>query len=47
MGGNIINYSGDRGTPTADMLPLKILFNSIISTEGTRFMTADIKNFSS
>ena len=45
VGGNKINYPGDVGTPTADMLLVKILFNSIISTEGAKFMTADIKNF--
>ena len=45
VGGNRINYPGDVGTPTADMLLVKILFNSIISTKGEKFMTADIKNF--
>ena len=45
VGGDRINYPGDCGTPTADMLLVKILFNSIISTEGARFMTGDIKNF--
>ena len=45
VGGNKINYPGDVGTPTADMLLAKILFNSVISTKGARFMTADVKNF--
>ena len=45
VGGNRINYPGDVGTPTADMLLAKILFNSIISTKNARFMTGDIKNF--
>ena len=45
VGGNKINYPGDVGTPTAGMLLVKILFNSIISTEGATFMIADIKNF--
>ena len=44
-GGNKINYPFDVGTPTADMLLVKILFNSIVSTKGAKFMTADIKNF--
>ena len=43
-GGQWINYPGDVGTPTADMLLVKILFNSTISTEGSEFVTADIKN---
>eukprot|EP00970_Alexandrium_tamarense_P007415 scaffold1352_cov72-Alexandrium_tamarense.AAC.1 len=45
MGGDRINYPGEVGTPTADLLLVKILFNSIISTHGARCMTADIKNF--
>lgn len=32
-------------TPTADLLMSKLLFNSVISSEGARFMTAGIKNF--
>ena len=42
VGGNRINYRGDVGTPTADMLLAKILFNSVISTKNARFMTGDI-----
>ena len=33
------------GTPTADILLDKILFNSVISTKNARFMTGDVKNF--
>jgi hypothetical protein len=32
VGGDRINYPFDVGTPTADMLLVKLLFNSIIST---------------
>ena len=45
VGGNRINYPGDVGTPTADMLLAKIIFNSVISTKGAKFMTADISIF--
>jgi hypothetical protein len=46
MGGNIINYPDHCGTPTAvDILTVKLLFNSVISTSYTKFMTIDIKNF--
>ena len=46
VGGNHINYPGrEGGTPTAGMLLIKILFNSVISIKGARFMTGDIKNF--
>jgi hypothetical protein len=33
------------GTPTAEMLVAKILFNSVVSTKNARFMTMDIANF--
>ena len=45
MGGNFINYPDDCGTPTADLLTVKLMFNSIISTSGAKFMTIDIKDF--
>ena len=32
MGSNLIHYPGNCGTPTADLLTVKLLFNSIIST---------------
>ena len=45
MGGNLINYPDDCGTPTADLLTVKLMFNSVISTPGAKFMTIDIKDF--
>jgi len=45
VGGNLINYPGDCGTPTADMLTVKLLLNNVISTPYAKFMTIDIKNF--
>ena len=45
MGGNRINYPGDCGTPTADILTVKLLLNSVISTQHAKFMTIDIKDF--
>ncbi len=44
-GGDQVHYPGDAGTPTADLLTVKLLLNSIISTENARFMTMDIKDF--
>jgi hypothetical protein len=44
-GGDRVHYPGDAGTPTADLLTVKLLVNSIISTENARFMTMDIKDF--
>ena len=45
VGGDRINYPDDCGAPTADMLTVKLLLNSVISTKGARFMTIDIKDF--
>ena len=45
IGGNLINFPGDCGTPTADLLTVKLLFNSIISTPNAKFMSIDIKDF--
>ena len=45
VGGDRINYPGEVATPTADMLVAKLMFNSVISTPGARFMTMDISNF--
>jgi CO/xanthine dehydrogenase FAD-binding subunit len=45
IGGNLINYPGDSGTPTADLPTVKLLFNSIISTPNAKFMSIDIKDF--
>jgi hypothetical protein len=45
VGGDRITYPGDCGTPTADLLTVKILLNSIVSTMGAKFMTIDIKDF--
>ena len=45
VGGNLINYPWDVSTATAEMLLVKIFFNSIISTRGARFMSIDISNF--
>ena len=36
---------GDCGTPTADLLTVKLMFNSIILTPNAKFMTIDIKDF--
>jgi len=45
MGGNLINYPDDVGSPTANLLLIKIFLNSVISTKGARFAGADISNF--
>jgi hypothetical protein len=45
VGGDRVHYPFDAGMPTADLLTVKLLINSVISTPGARFFTMDIKNF--
>ncbi len=45
MGRNLVNYPNDCGTPTTDLLTIKLMFNSIISTPNAKFMTIDVKDF--
>ncbi|EJK62784.1 hypothetical protein THAOC_16590 [Thalassiosira oceanica] len=45
VGGNRINYTGEVGTPTAEMLLVKVMLNSVVSTPGAQFMTTDISDF--
>ena len=40
----MIDYPGDVGTPTADLITVKLLINSVIFTSNAKFMTLDIKN---
>ncbi len=38
MGSNLINYPGNCGTPTANLLTTELLFNSVILTPHLKFM---------
>eukprot|EP00978_Attheya_sp_CCMP212_P043772 scaffold291365_cov94-Attheya_sp.AAC.1 len=44
-GGNKIDYPGDVATPTAELITVKCLFISVISTPGAKAMAADAANF--
>jgi hypothetical protein len=44
-GGNLINYPGKLSTRTADLTTSKLMWNSLLSTEGAKYMCLDIKNF--
>ena len=44
-GGNLINYPGELTTQTADLTTSKLMWNSVLSTEGAKYMCLDIKNF--
>ena len=45
VGGDSINYPGEVATPTAKVIVAKLLFNSVVSTPGAKFMTMDISHF--
>jgi hypothetical protein len=45
VGGDIIDYSGDVDTSTADITTLKILINITLSTKDAATMMTDIKNY--
>jgi hypothetical protein len=45
IGGNLIDYPGDKSSPTADLLTYKIHVNDIISTPDARCVNWDIENF--
>ena len=45
IGGNRVFYNGVKYTPNAEQTTVKILFNSVISTKGGKFMTIDLKDF--
>ena len=44
-GGDCVHFPGNAGTPTVDLLTVKLLLNSVISTKNARFMTMDTKDF--
>ena len=44
IGRNLLDYEGNTKTPTADLITMKLLLNSVLSTPGAKFMTFDVKN---
>jgi len=45
VGGNLIEYPYELTTRTADLTTSKVMWNSVISTPGSRYICADVKNF--
>jgi hypothetical protein len=45
VGGNLLHYPGNCGTPTVDMITVKLHLNSVISTKNARYCTIDMKDF--
>jgi hypothetical protein len=44
-GGDRVHYPYNAGTPTTNLLTIKLLINSVILMPGARFFTMDMKNF--
>jgi hypothetical protein len=42
---NLITYKGDTSTQMADLTTSKLLWNSMLSTKGAKYMCLDLKNF--
>ena len=45
IGNNQVNYPHDCGIPTSNLLIVKLLLNSVVSTPGAKFITVNIKYF--
>jgi hypothetical protein len=45
VGGNWIDYPGNKSTPMADLTTAKLLINSTISNPGAKFLGIDLTNF--
>jgi hypothetical protein len=45
VGGDQIEYPGDKSTRTAGLSTAKLLINSVISTQGAKLLVIDINNF--
>jgi hypothetical protein len=45
IGGDQVDYPGDYATKGADLVTTKCLFDSVISTDGAKFMNLVVKDF--
>jgi hypothetical protein len=45
VGADWVNYRGNCGMPTVDMVTVKLHLNSVILTKGARYCTIDLKDF--
>ena len=45
VGGDKVDYPGDKSTPTSELTTAKCLINSILSTANAKGLCIDIKNF--
>ena len=44
-GGNLLTYRGNVSTRTADLSTSKLLWKSVLNTDGAKYMCLDINNF--
>ena len=44
-GGDKLDFCGDASSVAASLATVKLLLNSVVSTKGEKFTTADIKDF--
>ncbi len=45
VGGNLLHYPGGCGTPTIDMITVKLHLNSVVSTKNACYCTIDLMDF--
>ena len=45
MGGNLIDFPGDKSTHSADLITVKCLLNNVVSTPGAKAACIDLKDF--
>ena len=45
VGGDKLNFCGYASSVAASLATVKLLLNSVVSTKGAKFTTADIKDF--
>ena len=45
VGGDKLDFCGDASSVAASLATVKLLLNSVVSTKGEKFTTADIKDF--
>ena len=45
VGGDMVKYPGDCGTPTVELTTVKLLLDVIVSTLNAKFMKIDKKGF--
>ena len=45
VGGDKLNFCGDASSVAAYLATVKLILNSVVSTKGEKFTTADIKDF--